>query len=45
MIIDGVMAGMARSGSVYDIEIDDDILQQAVKNTAEELKSKIKVKE
>lgn len=45
MIIDGVMAGMARSGSVYDIEISNDILQQAVKNTTEELKSKINVKD
>lgn len=35
MICDCVCAGMARSGSVYPIEISSEILQKAVKNTAE----------
>lgn len=35
MICDCVCAGMARSGSVYPIEISSEILQKAVKNTVE----------
>lgn len=35
MICDCVCAGMARSGSVYPIEISSETLQKAVKNTAE----------
>lgn len=33
MVIDCCVAGMARSGEVYDIEIDDQILRDAVQNT------------
>lgn len=40
-IADGVMAGMARSGSVYDITLPDDILQKALKNTVELLKDSV----
>ena len=35
MICDCVCAGMARSGSVYSINISSEILQKAVKNTVE----------
>ena len=35
MICDCVCAGMARSGSVYPIEISSDVLQKAVSNTVE----------
>lgn len=43
MIADGVMAGIARTGEVYPLEIDSDILQRAVQNTFEDLKKQIKV--
>jgi hypothetical protein len=42
-ISDIVMAGMARSGIVYDDEISSDILQLAFKNTVELLKKNVKV--
>lgn len=42
---DCVMAGMARSGEIYDIELSSELLQLAHKNTVELLKSQIKVKE
>jgi hypothetical protein len=42
-IADCVMAGMARSGSVYDITLPDDVLQKAFKNTTELLKRNVKV--
>lgn len=45
MVADCVCAGMARSGEVRDLEIDEDILSRAVKNTAELIKSMIKVRE
>lgn len=38
MLCDCVVAGKARSGDVYDINISDTILQKAVKNTVERLK-------
>lgn len=38
MLCDCVVAGKARSGDVYDINISDTILQKAVKNTVEILK-------
>ena len=44
-IADCVMAGMARSGSVYDITLDSDILQKAFKNTIELLKRNVRVVE
>lgn len=43
MICDCVSAGMARTGTVYDIKISDEILQKAVKNTVELLKKNIEV--
>lgn len=45
MIADCVCAGMARSGSVRPIEIDSDVLQKAVKNTADMIESWIEVEE
>lgn len=41
MIVDGVMAGMGRSGDVRSIEIDPEILTKAVHNTATLLKNQI----
>lgn len=40
-ITDCVMAGMARSGSVYDLAISDELLQRAFQNTVELLKSQV----
>lgn len=45
MIADCTCAGMARSGEIRDLEINSDILNRAVKNTAELIKSMIVVKE
>lgn len=45
MISDCVCAGMARSGEIRDLEIDSDVLNRAVKNTAELIESMIEVKE
>ena len=42
-IADCVMAGMARSGSVYEIKLSDELLQKAFKNTTEMLKAEVKV--
>ena len=42
-IIDCCVAGMARSGSVYPIEISDEVLQRAVQNTKELLIDNIEV--
>lgn len=42
-ISDCVMAGMARSGEVYKLELSDEILQKAFDNTIELLKSQVKV--
>lgn len=42
-ISDCVMAGMARSGSVYELKLDDALLQRAFKNTVDLLKSQVKV--
>lgn len=41
MLCDCVVAGKARSGDVYDITISDTVLQNAVKNTVELLKSHV----
>lgn len=41
MIVDCVCAGMARSGEVRELEIDDAILRSAVKNTADLIQSMI----
>ena len=45
MISDCVCAGMARSGEIRDLEIDSDILNRAVQNTAKMIKDMIEVKE
>lgn len=45
MICDCVMAGMARSGSVYPLNIDEDVLRRAFDNTVELLKKNVKVVE
>ena len=45
MIVDCVMAGMGRSGSVYPLEIKPEVLMNAFNNTVELLKSNIKVEE
>lgn len=45
MIADGVCAGMARTGDVYPIELSNDILQKAVKNTQLLLTQHVKVEE
>jgi len=42
-VADCVMAGMARSGSVYELKLSDDLLQRAFKNTVELLKSQVQV--
>ena len=45
MIADCVMAGMARSGSVYPLEISPEVLMSAFQNTVELLKSQVQVAE
>lgn len=40
-IADCVMAGMARSGSVYDLKLSDELLQMAFRNTVELLKVQV----
>lgn len=45
MIADCMAAGAARSGSFRDIELSDEILQKAVKNTAQMLQDVIKIVE
>jgi hypothetical protein len=42
-IVDCTVAGMARSGEVYDVDIDPEVLKLAVKNTVELLKNNIEV--
>lgn len=42
-IADCVMAGMARSGSVYELKLSNDLLQAAFKNTVELLKANVMV--
>jgi hypothetical protein len=41
MIADCVMAGMARAGSVYPLDISPEVLLKALENTVEKLKSEI----
>lgn len=43
MIADCVMAGMARSGSVYHLSIQPDVLMRAFDNTVEMLKKNVEV--
>lgn len=42
-ISDCVMAGMARSGSVYELKLSDELLQRAFKNTTDMLKQQVVV--
>lgn len=42
-IADCVMAGMARSGSVYELKLSDELLQRAFKNTTELLKKQVAI--
>ena len=43
MIVDCVMAGMGRSGSVYPLEIKPEVLQAAFENTVDLLKAQVVV--
>ena len=43
MVCDCVSAGMARTGQVYDLDIDEAILSKALKNTVELMKEQIEV--
>jgi hypothetical protein len=45
MIVDCVMAGMGRSGSVYPLKIEPEVLKKAFDNTVELLKSQVVVKD
>jgi hypothetical protein len=45
MVVDCVMAGMARSGSVYPLQISDKVLRDAFNNTVDMLKSQVQVAE
>lgn len=42
-IADCVMAGMARSGSVYEVRLSDELLQEAFQNTVKLLKNQVSV--
>lgn len=42
-VVDCVMAGMARSGNVYSLELSPEILQQALQNTVELLSRNVEV--
>jgi len=44
-LTDCVMAGLSRSGEIYDIDLSSEVLQKAHKNTVELLKKNIKVEE
>lgn len=44
-IADCVMAGMARSGSVYELKLSDELLQKAFQNTVALLKTEVTVKD
>jgi len=44
-IADCVMAGMARSGDVYDLELPNEVLQKAFKNTVGKLKEEVSIDE
>lgn len=43
MIVDCICAGLARSGEVRPVEINDDILHKAIDNTVELIKSMVEV--
>lgn len=43
MVVDCVMAGMGRAGTVYPVDISNDVLRRAFDNTVELLKSHVEV--
>lgn len=43
MIVDGVAAGLARTGDVYPVKLSNDILQKAVENTQKLIMKHVKV--
>lgn len=43
MIVDCVMAGMARTGNVYPLDIKNEVLRKAFDNTVELLKRNVEV--
>lgn len=45
MVADCVMAGMGRAGSVFPIKLSDELLQRALANTTELLKSQVVVED
>ena len=45
MIVDCTCAGLARSGEVRDLEINAEILEKAVNNTTQLIKSMVKITE
>ena len=45
MVVDCVMAGMARSGSVYPLDISQEVLVKAFENTVDLLKSRVVVED
>ena len=45
MVADCVMAGMARSGEVYPLRLDPDVLYRAFENTVELMKSQVEVED
>lgn len=45
MICDTVVAGMARTGEIFPINLDNEILQKAVQNTVKLIKDNVVVKE
>ena len=44
-VTDCVMAGMARSGHIYTLELSNELLQKAFQNTVEKFKSVVKIKD
>jgi hypothetical protein len=44
-LVDCVMAGSARTGKIFDVDLPDAVLQKAVKNTVELLKKQIEMGE
>lgn len=42
-VVDCVMAGTARNGEVYDLELPDELLQKAFQNTVELLKNNVEL--
>lgn len=45
MLVDCVCAGMARTGNIFPIEMDNDRFQQMLKNTVDKIKNCIEVKD